>query len=98
MREPFLDLFHQIDTIELGINFYEMAHSKRTKFSRDSLTKEFLPEEIAQIQTNSQKWSQAKYLKMRHIVVELRREQFTMRDTYVTKITRHSCADPEIDH
>lgn len=98
LRQPFLDLFRQIDTIELGINFYEMAHGKRTKFSRDSLTKEFSPEQITQIQTNSQKWSQAKYLKMRHIIVELRREQFTMRDTYVTKITRHSCAEPEIDY
>ena len=43
------------------------------------------------------KWNQFKYLKQRHQLVELRREQFTLRDTYLDKVVRRTPVEPEID-
>lgn len=97
LRPVFSNLFEQIDTIELGINYYDLAHDKRKEEPRQSLLRRFSELKRAQIQQAAEKWSQARYLKMRHLIVELRREQFTLRDTYIAKIARHSYSEPEVE-
>ena len=97
LRPIFEDLFRQIDTIELGINLYELAHNKRKEPPRPSLVQKFSQEEYDSISQQTKSWTQQKYLKMRHLIVELRREQFTLRDTYRTKITLHSAPEPNIE-
>lgn len=93
----FKDLFRRIDELELGINFYEFSHGRRKEPPRESLLKKFNEFEIQSIKESAAKWNQYKYLKKRHYIVELRREQFTLRDTYKNPILRHSPPEPETE-
>ena len=93
----FEDLFHRIDSIELALNFYEFSHGRRKEPPRDQLQKRFSAEEIEATQQAVTKWNQFRYLKQRHLIVELRREQFTLRDTYTEKHVRHTPPEPEIE-
>ena len=93
----FEDLFKRIDTIELMLNYYEFSHGRRKEPPRAALLKRFTQEELANAETTASKWNQFKYLKQRHLIVELRREQFTLRDTYIEKHVRHTPVEPEID-
>lgn len=93
----FEDLFKRIDEIELALNFYEFSHGRRKEPPRDQLQKRFSAEEIEAIQQTVTKWNQFRYLKQRHLIVELRREQFTLRDTYIERHVRHTPPEPEID-
>lgn len=90
----FKDLFKRIDTLELGIQFYEFSHGRRKDPPKPQLLSQFTEEQISQIKSQSSKWNQYKYLKQRHLIVELRREQFTMRDQYIEKVQRHSYIEP----
>ena len=93
----FEDLFKRIDYIELCINFYEFAHGRRKEPPREALLKRFGESEIQSAEAVAAKWNQFKYLKQRHLIVELRREQFTLRDTYIEKHVRHTPPEPEIE-
>lgn len=93
----FEDLFKRIDTIELQLNYYEFSHGRRKEPPRAQLVKRFTQEELANAEATASKWNQFKYLKQRHLIVELRREQFTLRDTYIEKHMRHTPIEPEID-
>ena len=93
----FKDLFHRIDYIELALNFYEFAHGRRKEPPRSQLLNRFNESEIAAAEQIASKWNQFKYLKQRHLIVELRREQFTLRDTYIEKHVRHTPPEPELD-
>lgn len=95
MVSVFQELFKRIDALELAINFYEFAHGKRKEPPRDSLVEAFSPEEVQAIESKTKKWNQFKYLKQRHLIVELRREQFTLRDSFVSQIMRHTLPEPE---
>ena len=80
--ETFTELFRQIDELDLSINYYELAHNRRKNPPREELLNKFTPEEHAALQEKITHWNQYKYLKMRHQLVELRREQYTLRDSY----------------
>ena len=92
-RPLFADLWNQIDSTELLINFYELAHDKRKKPPRDSLLSQFAPEEIKSLQAKAQTLTQYKYLKMRHLLVDLRRQQYTIKDAVQPRILTYA-ADP----
>lgn len=94
----FQDLFQRIDRLELGINFYEFAHGKRKEPPRTELLERFGQDEIDSIEQMASKWNQHKYLKQRHQIVELRREQFTLRDSFVNQILRKSPPEPELEY
>lgn len=97
MRAVFEDLFDRIDKLEMSIHFYEFAHGKRKEPPRTALTKRFTEAEVDAARTVSEKWNQFKYLKQRHLIVELRREQFTLRDNYIEKHMRHTPPEPDLD-
>ena len=82
VRQSFLTLFSEIDRLDFLISQYELNHGRRTKPIRSELVKRFTEEEIATMQEKVTHWNQYKYLKMRHELVELRREQYTLRDSY----------------
>ena len=82
VRESFVNLFREIDRIDYMIEQWELDHGKRTKEIRQSLIKQFDEEEIRRMRETITHWNQYKYLKMRHELVELRREQYTLRDSY----------------
>ena len=82
VRESFLSIFAEIDRLDFLISQYELNHGRRTKPIRSELVKRFTEEQIAAMQEKVTHWNQYKYLKMRHELVELRREQYTLRDSY----------------
>lgn len=97
LRPTFEDLFARIDRLELAIHFYEFAHGRRKEPPRESLQKLFGEAQLEEIRESVTKWNQYKYLKQRHLIVELRREQFTLRDSYVEKHLRHTPPEPELE-
>lgn len=89
----FEDLWRRIDTLELELNYYDLAHAKRTKPPRAQLLARFSDVERAHLQQSGESLSQYKYLKKRHLLVELRREQFTLKDTYQPQLQQHQTQD-----
>ena len=84
------DLFHRIDTLELQINYYDLAHDKRKNPPREELLQRFSDEERIQLRDRAQQWTQRKYLQQRHLLVELRREQYTYKDFCTPAIQHHT--------
>ena len=90
LKDTFLELFHQIDVIDLTINFYELNHGKRKNPPRSELLDIFSQEEINNFQKKATHLNQFQYLKLRHLLVELRRQQFTLRDSYTAPIQQRN--------
>lgn len=82
----FEDLWNAIDEVDLLINFYEERTGKRDKPPRDELLKRFSDEDVERIREASKKLNQFSYLKKRHELIEMRREQFTISDSYSTTL------------
>lgn len=89
IQQIYKELFRQIDTIELMVNFYELEVGKRVKEPRDVLLRRFTEEEITQIRGRAKDLTQYKYLKLRHLLVELRTQQYDYYDLYCGRITPH---------
>ena len=97
MKPVFEELFARIDKLELSIHWYEFDHGKRKEEPRSALQKRFTPEEVNAARKTAATWNQYKYLKQRHLIVELRREQFTLRDSYIERHMRHTPPEPDLD-
>lgn len=101
--ETFNILFRQIDELDLMINYYDLAHNRRKNPPRADLIKHFTEEEQNTLAEKASHWNQYKYLKKRHELVELRREQYILRDSYQETIfcqeatPNYNTDDPEID-
>lgn len=91
----FKELFAQIDYIDLLLNYYDLAHNKRKKPPRAELLQNFSISEQEKIKEESTHLNPYKYLKMRHLLVELRRQQYSLRDSYVSQIQRHTSETPQ---
>lgn len=76
------DLFRRIDRIELSIGFYDRAHGKRKTDLPERLTRKFSPEELFDLEERALSWTNGQYLKKKHLLVELRREQYTIKDSF----------------
>lgn len=104
LRPTFVELFAQIDETELMINYYELAHGKRKEPPRAPLLNKFPPEQQLALQEKVTHWNQYKYLKKRHELVELRREQYTLRDAFTQVVmtgegtqTNFGNSEPQLD-
>lgn len=86
----FEDLFLQIDRLDLMLNYWDLAHGKRKNPPREELLVRFSEKEQEEIKEESTHYNQFKYLKARHLLVELRRQQFTLKDSYSSSIQRHT--------
>lgn len=80
--EVFENLWSRIDELDLELNYYDLLHGKRVKPPREELLSKFNEHEQQLAKESAQNLTQYKYLKKRHLLVELRREQFTLRDTF----------------
>ena len=89
LRDSFETLWRQIDTDDLLINYYELRTGKRTKPPREELLHRFTEEEQRMLSLKAAELSQFTYLKLRHELVELRQEQFTLRDSFISTISNH---------
>ena len=84
----FEDLFLQIDRLDLILNYYDLEHGKRKNPPREELLKKFTLEEQEQLKEQSTHLNGYQYLKKRHELVEMRRQQFTYKDFYSTPFQR----------
>ena len=76
------DLFRRIDELDLALNYYDLEHGRRKNPPRPELLALFTEEEQQALETEAGTWNQFQYLKKRHLLVDLRREQYTLRDSY----------------
>ena len=86
----FLELWAQIDETEFLTQTYELTHGRRTKPIRDELLSAISQADQEKLYTRALTLSEKNYLKLRHYLVELRTEQYTLRDSYVTLHQIHS--------
>lgn len=82
VQHSFRTLFAEIDRLDFMIAQYDLNHGRRTKPIRTELLKRFTEEELCTMREKVTHWNQYHYLKQRHQLVELRREQYTLRDSY----------------
>ncbi len=76
------NLWDQMDSIELLISYYELAHGKRKTPIRKELLDRFTEEKRESIKARADDTKQYTYLKLKHELVELRRQQYVYRDSY----------------
>lgn len=88
-------LWRQIDEIELTLNFYELDHGKRAKEPRTELLNSFSLSDQEILRQRALNINQFHYLKLRHLLVELRREQYTIKDSYSERVLLHSFNPPQ---
>ena len=104
LRETMLVLFRKIDELDLSINLYELLHGRRKNPPREQLLTKFTEEEQSKMRERVSHWNQYHYLKMRHELVEMRREQYTLRDSFAPTILSEAStnaptfvSDPQFD-
>lgn len=88
MRPDLEDLCQRIDELDYQIEVYELNHGRRTKEIREELI-DWLNRwgsDLEELEEKVEHWGQYQYLKKRHELVELRREQYTLRDSYAAAI------------
>lgn len=90
LKKTFQELFREIDTLDLTLNYYDLEHGKRKKPPREELLARFTDEEKAELKEKSTHLNQFAYLKLRHQLVELRKEQFFLKDTYNPTIKKET--------
>lgn len=83
-------LWREIDLTELTINYYEINHNKRTKEPRAELLNSLSEEDRLYCAAQASNLNQFKYLKKRHLLVELRYEQYTLKDSFCERVLPHS--------
>lgn len=83
----FEELWTKIDETELLINFFELKVGKRTKPPREQLLKRVGVEREDELRERASRLNQYQYLKLRHELIELRREQFSLQDSYKTSLS-----------
>lgn len=81
-RQEFYDLFKRIDYFDLLTGFYDLYNGKRDTMPREELLGRFTPQELEDIKERARDLSQYQYLKGKHFLVDLRRDQFTRMSAY----------------
>lgn len=82
LKGSFEDLWREIDEVELLVTFYELDHNRRTAPVREALLKRFTNDKIEEIHERSTHLNLYAYLKQKHLLIELRRQQYTLKDGY----------------
>lgn len=82
LKESYVKLFAAIDELDLKISYYEIQHGRRIKEPRTELLNKFDDTQKAAFQELVTHWNQFMYLKQRHQLVEMRRQQYTWKDSY----------------
>ena len=76
------ELWRLIDRLELLLNYYDLKSGKRKNPPREQLLNRFNEDEQHKLREAADKLNQYQYLKKRHELVELRKQQFIYRDSY----------------
>ena len=86
----FEELWEKIDETDLLINFYEIKVGKRDKPPREELTRRIGEERVEFLRKRASTLNQYQYLKLRHDLIEMRREQFSLQDSYISTLNVQS--------
>ena len=89
LKKIYEDLFREIDTIELTLNYYELFCGKRKLPPREKLLERFSEKEQIELNQKAIQMTQFKYLKLKRLLVELRSEQYSYYDTHSEKVMSH---------
>lgn len=89
-------LWKEIDSLDLELNYYDLIHGKRVKPPREELLTLFSNEEQQTLKEQAAHLNQFQYLKKRHLLVELRREQYTIKDLYRPIRSLHSAPSTQL--
>lgn len=89
-------LWKEIDSLELELNYYDLMHGKRTKPPREELLSLFDESAQQSLKESAAHLNQFQYLKKRHLLVELRREQYTIKDLYRPIKSLHSAPSTQL--
>lgn len=76
------NLFTKIDELDFQISVYELKIGKRTEPIRASLVERIMEARRQELEQETKKWNQHLYLKARHLLIQLRSDQFMLRDSY----------------
>lgn len=82
MLPLFEQLWHDIDDVDLRVSLYAVAHEKQKSPVRPALLAKYTPEQVAAAQAEIDAWDTYRYLRARHQLIDLRRQQYTLRDCY----------------
>lgn len=93
--EALEELWHNIDRTEYRIGQYELAHGKRTKPLRQELIDALNEDERLTMELSAPAMPQYQYLKLRHQLVEMRQEQYTLKDSYAPTLQQETIDTPE---
>ena len=80
-------LWREIDEIDFQLSTYEVRTGKKEKV-REDLLAQFTPSELQNLEEKSKLLNPYSYLKQKRLLIEKRREQFTLQDFYQTKLQR----------
>lgn len=86
----FEKLWKQIDLTDFEIEIWELAHGKRSAPIRPALISALSEAEQSQAIHHSESLSLYGYLKLRHYLVDLRREQYSFKDSFVPVVRPHT--------
>ena len=92
----FETLWHQIDETELLVQSYDAQHGKRKNPIRDDLLGRFAPPEIEAIQHRAATLSPYHYLKLKRELVDLRTQQYILRDSYAAQLVSNPTPNYEV--
>ena len=84
--DTFETLWRNIDETELLISLYELKSGRRTSPIRQVLLDRFTAPDLEKLRERAQSIQPFTYLKLKHQLVDLRREQYTIRDSYAPVI------------
>ena len=90
----FESLWREIDSTELLLTLYDINHKKRSTPPRPALISQFSPEDLKTISNNATSLTQFKYLKLRHELVELRQQQYNLKDIYSQNVFVQTQPEP----
>ena len=96
LRPFYEDLFREIDTLELMINYYDLWTGKRKLPPRASLLHRFSAAEQQELNERALKLSQFKYLKLKHLLVDLRNEQYAFHDVHCGRVFSRAQSEDSI--
>ena len=87
-RAQYVNLFKEIDETDFMVEQWELNHGKRTKEIRQSLIDAITEETRGVLSERARHFNQYQYLKLKHLLVELRRQQFFIKDSYTSTVQR----------
>ena len=94
MLPTFEALWAEIDALDLRCSLWAVAHGRQKSPVRPTLAAQFTPDQLAEAEAEANLWDPYTYLRARHRLIEMRRQQYALRDAYEPTPPTHDIAVP----